>query len=437
MVMNRILTVIVFFLLFLLINVYIYNFSFPNTYISQINVTGKNKTDLTQSIKNIATGTLQLQIKDRVYQYRFSDLGIHLNTDSTIKAVFQPNRVFLSNYLSFFNSFRSPRIIIPTITFAEDYYQFIENTVFDFSQKNDQVIIDETNKKINYEENEEKYRINSDSLKSQILFNIGQKNPLKPNIVKIANTKKAQILSINNRLEAIFQKPVYIVVKDQSENTNITIHPLELKKIVNFDIEDSQNLRINIDETELINFINKNVTQTNDKKISFDSLKRDFSALIKSRSNGVEINTLITRIDLNPNSTGNLAKKYIEIDISQQMMYLFENNSLYQTHRVSTGLYYPTPVGQFKILNKAANAFSDIYYVYMPYWMAFGYSSELNAYFGIHELPYWLANNGQRIQRPREFIGSPHTGGCVALDVGSSLEVYNFSDVGMPVYIFN
>ena len=134
---------------------------------------------------------------------------------------------------------------------------------------------------------------------------------------------------------------------------------------------------------------------------------------------------------------GEIAERYIEINISQQKMYLFYRGNLVNSYPVSTGLYYPTPVGRFQIMNKALEGYSDIFNVYMPYWMAFyyGWAGGQDAYFGIHELPYWYVGQ-ERKQRPREFLGSPHTGGCVSLDIGAAKEVYDFSYVGMDVVIF-
>jgi len=131
-----------------------------------------------------------------------------------------------------------------------------------------------------------------------------------------------------------------------------------------------------------------------------------------------------------------LASRYIEVDISQQTMYFFDNGNLLRTYKISSGLYYPTPQGHFKIINKALDAYSDIYNVWMPYWIAFYYGEDINAYFGIHELPYWYTGDGEKKQRPRDFLGSPHTGGCISLDIGVAQEVYNMSYVGMDVYVF-
>lgn len=141
-------------------------------------------------------------------------------------------------------------------------------------------------------------------------------------------------------------------------------------------------------------------------------------------------------VDEGPNSDGALSKKYIEVDLTQQKMYLFHNGTVKQSYAISSGLDYPTPTGKFIIFNKATNAYSSIYHVWMPYWLGFYVDPKLHASFGIHELPYWYSK-GVKIRRPRENIGSPHTGGCIALDIGKAKEVYMFADIGTPMYIFD
>jgi hypothetical protein len=67
--------------------------------------------------------------------------------------------------------------------------------------------------------------------------------------------------------------------------------------------------------------------------------------------------------------------------------------------------------------------------------MGFKYSDELHAYFGIHELPYALVG-GSQLRRPAGNIGTPSTGGCVALGVGDAQEVYRFGDIGTKIVIY-
>jgi lipoprotein-anchoring transpeptidase ErfK/SrfK len=239
----------------------------------------------------------------------------------------------------------------------------------------------------------------------------------------------------------MYKEPVSLHITEQDQTRTLTISPAEVKKISLLTYySDQDHIDVQIDDNQFYPLINNYLNQfkfDNDRKIYTQKLRNDMLALLQSRSQGVQTNILAATVALSPNTYGEKARKYIEVDISQQRMYLFLNGQPYATYGISSGLYDPTPRGEFTIINKATNAYSDIYDVWMPYWMGFYYHPTQKAYYGIHELPYKLTSDGQKIQRPREFIGSPHTGGCVALDIGASKEVYNFAEVGMPVYVFD
>jgi lipoprotein-anchoring transpeptidase ErfK/SrfK len=140
-------------------------------------------------------------------------------------------------------------------------------------------------------------------------------------------------------------------------------------------------------------------------------------------------------VDDGPSSSGELADRYLEVDLSQQKMYFFIGGKLYKEYQISTGAEYPTPVGEFHILNKAPNAFSSIYNVWMPYWMGFKYANDVGAYLGIHEIAYAVDEKGKRLYHSGNYIGEMMTGGCVAMAPQDSREIYNLSDVGMLVRI--
>jgi len=119
--------------------------------------------------------------------------------------------------------------------------------------------------------------------------------------------------------------------------------------------------------------------------------------------------------------------KYIEVDISDQRLYCWENGQLVGNFLVSTGKpSMPTPLGQFSILSKSRLAYSKRYRLYMPYWNQF-----TTAGHGIHELPYWPGGRRE---------GSNHLGrrvshGCIRLGIGPAEFVYNWAPVGTPVII--
>ncbi len=414
----------------------------PNTYISYLNVSGMSKKELEKKLDLLTTNPVKIRIKNRTYTYHYKDLGVYLDRDTLINTVYEPNKLpFPKNILAYYDALTSKTLALPTFLFANDYYNYAQGTIFDFSTKADEIVVDDANKSLSYVRNEEKYTIEPESLKNLIVFNFGETDlQVEPTLTRLDSDQKRKALTRNEQLEAIFSAPIHLIAKDHNNILRFTIPPPEIKKAIKVSYEqDSDRLSLNLNE-EIFKILMSHTTPhlltAGDRKISIDDVRKDFISLIRNRVYGNTTDTILAKVDYSPNTDGAKAPQYIEVDISQQSMYLFKNKTMVKKYRVSTGLYYPTPVGTFSILNKAVNAFSNIYNVWMPYWMAFGYSSELGAYFGIHELPYWV-DEGQKIQRPAEFIGTPNTGGCVALGVKDSKDVYDFAYVGMPVYIFN
>ncbi|MBU1119214.1 Ig-like domain-containing protein [Patescibacteria group bacterium] len=123
--------------------------------------------------------------------------------------------------------------------------------------------------------------------------------------------------------------------------------------------------------------------------------------------------------------------KYVDIDISEQLLTIFEDGRSLGSFRTSTGKYsMPTPYGTFKVLNKSPQAYSSKYNLYMPYWMAF-----TGAGHGIHELPFWKYRGGAEYKERESHLGIRVSHGCVRLGVGPAEIVYNFADVGTPVVV--
>lgn len=425
------------------LNRYLQLHTFPHTYLSHVNASGKTKSALERSLSEILDKPVRVSIKNRVYMYTYADLGVIFNADKTIRTLFDPNTdSFSGRMVGFMKALRGSSMYIPAFIFTQDYYGFAENTIYDLSQRPDQVVVDNINKKLIYEEHQERYRIDPESLKQQIIFNFGDEDAiLNPVLVQIESAEKQNVLGKNTSLANVFDQPVTIILQDADERTRFTLPSDQLKQLIHLSYNpESNNLAISIIPetfTTLLTNIKPHLHLSEDKRIAEQSLKDDLIGLIHTRASDKPADAVIAKAEVIPNSNGSLAAKYIEVDISQQSMYLFQNSQQVKSYRISTGLHYPTPPGQYKILNKATNAFSDIYDVWMPYWMAFHFAKDVNAYLGIHELPYWIASDGQHIQRPRSFIGAPNTGGCVALDVGAAAEVYAFADIDMPVYIYN
>lgn len=129
-----------------------------------------------------------------------------------------------------------------------------------------------------------------------------------------------------------------------------------------------------------------------------------------------------------------LHPKFIEVNKSNQRAYLFENGKMVKEYVISTGITWETPTGSFKVLNKVPMTISYSRIWYMPWYLPIG---TINGpyYFGFHEVPYQVSYNGMIYSRDPETIGSPATGGCIQVLKGQAKEIYDWADVGMPVYI--
>lgn len=121
--------------------------------------------------------------------------------------------------------------------------------------------------------------------------------------------------------------------------------------------------------------------------------------------------------------------KYIDINLSQQILSAFIDGRLLDSYLISSGKRgMDTPKGTFKIANKAPRPWSKTYGLYMPNWMAIVSDGK----FGIHELPEWPGG----YKEGANHLGTPVSHGCVRLGVGPSKIVFDWADIGTPVVIY-
>lgn len=128
--------------------------------------------------------------------------------------------------------------------------------------------------------------------------------------------------------------------------------------------------------------------------------------------------------------TGRFAGKYIEIDLSKQMLYAIEGDWLRSAYRVSTGREgMNTPTGVFSILDKAGTVrcrpSPDYRTCTMPLSQHFTRQGH-----AIHELPFV---NGRR--EGASHLGRRVSHGCVRLGIGPAGDIYQWAPIGAPVWI--
>ncbi len=107
-----------------------------------------------------------------------------------------------------------------------------------------------------------------------------------------------------------------------------------------------------------------------------------------------------------------VAVKSVEIDLSEQRLYLLERGVRTQSFVISSGkASTPTPTGRFVIFNHFSNAWSRQHKLYMPYWMGLRTASGSYNGYGIHALPYWPDGRVEGVNH----LGIPVSHGCIRL----------------------
>jgi lipoprotein-anchoring transpeptidase ErfK/SrfK len=113
--------------------------------------------------------------------------------------------------------------------------------------------------------------------------------------------------------------------------------------------------------------------------------------------------------------------RWIDVNLSEQLIYAYEGDTLVNTFIVSTGLPdTPTVTGEYRIYVKVPlqDMSGPGYYLTDVPWVMFFYED-----YGFHGT-YWHNN-----------FGMPMSRGCVNLSVDDAAWLYNWASVGTPVSV--
>jgi len=135
------------------------------------------------------------------------------------------------------------------------------------------------------------------------------------------------------------------------------------------------------------------------------------------------------QVNVSPPSVATNGSKYILVDISEQHMYVYENNALVYSFVASTGINNATRIGTFAVQTKLPNAYGATWNIWMPNWLGIYWSGGLEN--GIHALP--ILSNGATLWEG--FLGRPVSYGCVVLGTYDSILLYDWADMGTTVEI--
>ncbi len=186
-------------------------------------------------------------------------------------------------------------------------------------------------------------------------------------------------------------------------------------------------------KNRVISAVDNSVISEGREAVEVD-LDKSIANLKEALNNGQESSELVVstapikeEIQQPGYNLGKYPGKYIEVNLTEQQLYLINGGTLEGTFSVSTGKWsMPTPEGEYSINNKDPRAYSQKYELYMPYWMAF-----IGSEYGIHELPEWPDGT----KEGEAHLGTPVSHGCIRLGRGSAEQVYNWTEIGTPVFI--
>jgi lipoprotein-anchoring transpeptidase ErfK/SrfK len=130
-----------------------------------------------------------------------------------------------------------------------------------------------------------------------------------------------------------------------------------------------------------------------------------------------------------PPAPTSVGTKYILVDISDQHMYVYENDALIYSFVASTGINNATRVGTFAVQSKFENAYGATWDIWMPNWLGIYWAGGLEN--GIHALP--ILPSGATLWEG--FLGRPVSYGCVVLGTYESKLLYDWAELGTTVEI--
>lgn len=150
-------------------------------------------------------------------------------------------------------------------------------------------------------------------------------------------------------------------------------------------------------------------------------------------NNPIFLNSKINTVylpDKNQSVLGDISNvddnKWIEIDLSEQRLYMKDHGSVVNSFLVSTGKWAPTPKGEWRIWTK------------LRYTLMQGGSKALRTYYYLPNVPYTMYyDRGYGIHGAywHNNFGQPMSHGCTNMRPEDSAIVFNWASVGTRVIV--
>lgn len=402
----------------------------PNSYLGQTKISFQPRSQVRKQVERALSKPIKIRLEGKEFETTYSNLGISMSIDRTLAPLEKVG--FGQRTLMWMSALTTPTLIQPILVF-DPAFEDLANSMIDSVNIKERVSFDKSKLAFAYISDGRVKRIDTDDFRRRLITVFGQTDlVIEPTIVNLKSDMEKKAEEENVLIDKALARPIEVIIKRGSGNLTINLQRKDLSGLLDGADDLTRPVGLKVDKSRLASILFNKVGIVMPVVYAANQIENE----ILARQTTNASSPIVLGDDDGPNSDGTEAEKYIEVDVSQQKMFLFENGNLSKSFRVSTGLYYPTPSGKYKIINKSMLGYSGIFDVFMPYWMAFSYAKDLSAYLGIHELPYKLSG-GEKLYRFGNYIGQKKTGGCIALAPGDSREVYDFSFPNMDVLIYN
>ncbi len=159
-----------------------------------------------------------------------------------------------------------------------------------------------------------------------------------------------------------------------------------------------------------------------------------YDQLFSKFTNGVRDITVVISSMVYAGTDGEFAQKYIEVDSSQQKLYVWNTRSIEKVIDLSGPRYDSEVHGVFTVVDKGLEPIAPGN-KYMPYWLAFYYEPTKEAWYGLHGLIWMYRADGSKWIEPTSNIGVRISGGCIRMVVEDAKYLYERFERGDYILI--
>lgn len=430
---------------------------YRNVYFEDIDLSGKTKKEATILIKDKYDQLLDkyLIIKsgpDEV-KVRIKDTGIYLNIVDIVNSSYQIGRS--QNFFKEILDSTKTMVVSSTIDISfgfkeENYQSFIKIAVEQLNRPAVDATIKIENGQIITTDGASGNIVITDNLNDRIVEVINQETP----VLQLIKTDVPPNLTIDNfndiknKAETYLSKRIvfsynaknytparsdignWLVIENNEDNFNISLDENNVRAYLNKIAPDFEIKRVD----KKINGKDDAIIEEGKAGIYLDRNKAITD--LKNQIGNTNITVALQTYNEDPKElvinsdegavAGRFEGKYIDVNLATQRLCTFEGQENKGCYTISSGKpSMPTPTGTFHIQNKNERQWSSKYGLWMPYWEAF------SGDYGLHELPEWPGG----YKEGQDHLGHPVSHGCVRLGIGDAKTIFDWTEIGTPVYI--